>query len=105
MRPDQVLSMIGLATKAGKLVSGEYMTDKMIKTGKAYLVIVAEDASENTRKEFSDSCSYYHVPIVIYGTKESLGHAMGKQIRASLAVTEAGFAKEIMKRVELKTIE
>lgn len=105
MKPDQVLSMIGLAMKAGKLVSGEYMTDKMIKTGKAYLVVVAEDASENTKKEFSDACSYYRVPIVVYGTKESLAHALGKQIRASLAITDEGFANEIMKRVERKTVE
>ncbi len=102
MEPDRVLSMIGLAMKAGKLVSGEYMTEKTVKTGKAYLVIIAEDASANTKKDFSDSCSYYQVPIVIYGTKEDLGHAMGKQIRASLAITDEGFAKEIMKKVELE---
>ncbi|MBR1568451.1 MAG: ribosomal L7Ae/L30e/S12e/Gadd45 family protein [Lachnospiraceae bacterium] len=102
MGPDRVLSMIGLAMKAGKLVSGEYMTEKTVKTGKAYLVIIAEDASANTKKDFSDSCSYYQVPIVIYGTKEDLGHAMGKQIRASLAITDEGFAKEIMKKVELE---
>ena len=102
MEPDRVLSMIGLAMKAGKLVSGEYMTEKTVKTGKAYLVIIAEDASANTKKDFSDSCSYYQVPIVIYGTKEDSGHAMGKQIRASLAITDEGFAKEIMKKVELE---
>lgn len=100
MKPDKVLSMLGLATKAGKVVSGEFSTEKAIKSGKAYLVMVAEDASENTKKEFSDSCSYYQVPFVIYGTKETLGHCIGKQMRASLAVIDEGFGREIAKKME-----
>lgn len=100
MKPDKVLSMLGLATKAGKVVSGEFSTEKAIKSGNAYLVIVAEDASDNTKKEFSDSCSYYQVPFVIYGTKDSLGHCIGKQMRASLAVVDEGFGREIAKKME-----
>mgnify|MGYP003196020549 CR=1 FL=1 len=50
MKNNRVLSLIGLATKAGKTVSGEFSTEKSVKTGKGLLVIVAEDASENTKK-------------------------------------------------------
>ena len=46
-------SYIGLAKKSGRLVSGEYMVEKTIKEGKAELVIVAADASENTKKNFN----------------------------------------------------
>ena len=46
MKNNRVLSLIGLATKAGKTVSGEFSTEKSVKTGKGLLVIVAEDASE-----------------------------------------------------------
>ena len=52
MKNNRVLSLIGLATKAGKTVSGEFSTEKSVKTGKGLLVIVAEDASENTKKKF-----------------------------------------------------
>ena len=38
--------MLGLAMKAGKVVSGEFATDKSVKSGKAWLVIVSEDASK-----------------------------------------------------------
>ena len=48
MKQDKALAMIGLAQKAGKIVSGEFATEKAVKTGKAALVIVAGDASENT---------------------------------------------------------
>ena len=48
--------MLGLAMKAGKVVSGEFAVDKSIKEGSAFLVIIASDASDNTRKKFSNSC-------------------------------------------------
>ena len=49
---NKVLSLVGLATKAGKIASGEFSTEKSVKTGKGFLVLVAADASENTRKKF-----------------------------------------------------
>ena len=96
---DKIFSMIGMATKAGKTVSGEFATEKAVKTGKAYLVIVSEEASDNTKKMFRNMCTFYEVPMYVYGTKEDLGHSMGKAFRASLAVTDEGFAKSIEKRL------
>lgn len=100
MRMSKALSMISLATKAGKTKSGEFMTEKEVKEGNAYLVIVAADASENTKKKFKNMCDFYKVPIYFYGDKDTLGHAMGKEFRASLAVTDAGFAKGIRKHLD-----
>lgn len=100
MRQDKALSLIGLSTKAGKTVSGEFMTEREAKARRAYLVIVAGDASENTKKNFRNMCEYHKVPICFYGDKESLGHAMGKQFRASLAVLDEGFAKGILKKIQ-----
>ena len=97
----KVLNMIGLATKAGKTVSGEFSTEKAVKTGKAWLVIVSEEASDNTRKMFQNMCTYYKVPIYFFGKKEELGHAMGKEMRASLALLDAGFSKALVKQMEL----
>ncbi len=96
----KVLSLIGLATRARKTVSGEFSTEKAVKAFTAELVIVAEDASDNTKKLFSDKCSFYEVPCYIYGTKEQLGHTMGKELRASLAVTDPGFAQALCKLLD-----
>ena len=49
MARDRILNLIGLAMKAGKVVSGEFSVEKCIKSGKARLVIIATDASENTK--------------------------------------------------------
>ena len=99
MSHSKALSMIGLATKAGKVASGEFSTEKEVKSARAYLVIVAGDASENTKKKFRNMCSFYEVPIYFLSDKESLGRAMGKEYRACLAVQDENFAKAIMKEV------
>ena len=100
----KLYSLLGLAEKSKNLVSGELMTEKKVKSGKAYLVIVGEDASENTRKMFQNMCDFYHVPLYFYGTKEKLGHAMGKELRASLAVTDEGFAKAMREHLDARTV-
>ncbi len=97
---NKIFSMIGMAMKAGKVVSGEFSTEKAIKSGSAFLVIVSAEASENTKKMFRNMCTFYQVPMYAYGTKDELGHCMGKEFRASLAVTEEGFAKSIEKRLK-----
>ena len=96
----KVLNLLGLATRPGKTASGEFMTEKAIKSGKAYLVIVSEEASDNTKKMFENSCAYYKVPVYQFGMKEELGHAMGKEMRASLAVLDSGFAKALREKLD-----
>lgn len=96
------LSMVGLATRAGKTVSGEFATEKAIKERKARLVIVAEDASDNTKKLFKNKCEYYNIPIFICGTKEELGKVTGNMARASLAVIDSRFEKAIIDKLRVQ---
>ena len=105
MAQDKILSLLGLAAKAGKLVSGEFMTERAVKSGQACLVVVAADASANTKKMFLNMCSFYHVPIMEYGQKEVLGHAIGRQFRASLAVTDEGLARSVQEKKAAQTTE
>ena len=98
-RPDKVLSLLGLAMKAGKVASGETAAENAVKSGKAYLVIVANDASDNTRKHFYDMCVFRDIPFIQYSDKENLGRAIGKDLRSNLAVTDSGFADAIIKQV------
>ena len=99
MKQSKVESLLGLCMRAGRLASGEFAAESAVKDGSAWLVIVATNASGNTKKLFKDKCSFYEVPCFEYGTKEALGHAIGKEIRASIAVLDEGFAKSIMKHL------
>lgn len=100
MKQSKILSLIGIATRGRNIVSGEFSTEKSIKDGSACLVLIAEDASDNTKKKFKDKCSFYEVPCFVYESKENLGHAMGMQLRSSLAITDIGLANTIMKNLE-----
>ncbi len=97
---NKVLSLLGLACRARAVVSGEFSTESAVKSGKAKLCIIAVDASENTKKLFHDKCSYYGVPIIETGTKDELGKALGKEQRASAAVTDTSFAEGLIKKHE-----
>lgn len=99
LKPDKVLSMFGLAARGGNIVSGEFSTEKAVKGMQAYLVITAQDASQNTKKHFSDMCAYRNIPYFEYADKESLGNCIGKEFRASLAVTDKNLAGAIMKKL------
>ena len=57
MKQSKVLSSLGLATKAGQTQSGEFCTEMAVKKGRAFLVIIAQDASENTKKMFMNMCT------------------------------------------------
>ena len=46
-------------------------------------------------------CTYYKVPIYLFGTKDELGHAMGQEFRASLSVEDAGFARSMVERMNI----
>ena len=51
MQNNRILSGLGLAQKAGCIASGEFAVEKAVKGGLACVVIVAEDASDNTKKK------------------------------------------------------
>lgn len=84
------------------LVSGEFQTETAVKNGSAVLVIIAEDASQNTKKLFHNKCTFYEVPVYEYGTKKALGQAIGKDCRSSMAVCDAGLANALKKKLEEK---
>ena len=50
---------------------------------------------------FRNMCSFYQVPMYLYESKETLGRAIGKQYRASLAVLDEGFAKSLIEKLKI----
>ena len=97
--------MIGIAAKSGNVVSGEFSTEKAVKSGHAYLVIVSEEASDNTTKMFTNMTEFYEVPMYRFGTKEELGRCIGKEFRASLAITDENLANAVESKLKLSKTE
>lgn len=102
---DRIYSFLGLAMKAGRLVSGEEACEKAAKQGKAELVIIAQDASPNTKKKFSDKCDFRDINTRIFGHKELIGRYIGKEERAVVAILDKGFAKRMVEFIDRKDSE
>lgn len=92
MKVDKALSALGMAMRAGKLATGDEIVLKAVRANKAKLVIIAGDASDNTKKKFRDKCTSYDVPLMEVYDRVSLGRAIGKAERVVLAVTDVQFA-------------
>ena len=100
MNQNRALSMLSIAAKAGKVVSGGFLTEKAIQEGDAFFVIIAENASNNTQKKFMDKCNYYHIPCKIVFDSQVLGKQIGKQERTVLAITDQGLAKQVADKLD-----
>jgi len=88
-------TMLGFAQKAGKLASGEEGCRGNAKQGKAVLIILATDASANTKDTIRGIAAQYQVQLVEWGEKDALGSCIGKASRAAIAVLDQHFAREI----------
>lgn len=94
----KLISLISMSKKAGRLKAGEFAAEEAIASGKARLVIVAEDASDNTKKKFENKSKTMEVPIVFFGKKEELGAAIGKELTAGIAICDDGLAKAFLNK-------
>lgn len=101
LKQNKVYSLLGLAMRGRNLVSGEFQTIDAVKNGSAMLVIIAEDASDNTKKLFTNKCKFYEVPSFVFGTKDELGRAIGKEERSSVGICDEGLANAIIKQLEM----
>ncbi|GAA6820646.1 YlxQ family RNA-binding protein [Helicobacter pylori] len=100
MMKEKIVNFLGLAMRAGKVKTGESVIINEIKKHRIQLVIIAEDASENTKKIIQNKCESYHISFRIFGTRSELGQALGKVERVNVGITDQGFAKKLLSMIE-----
>ncbi|MDF2699495.1 MAG: ribosomal protein L7ae [Haloplasmataceae bacterium] len=93
------LNLLGLANKAGKILTGEDNILNNVRNNKAKLVIVATDASDNTKKQYRDKCSFYNVAYVETGTIKEISSAINKINRVAVGVCDDGFKKGLLAKI------
>ncbi|MDD6309308.1 MAG: ribosomal L7Ae/L30e/S12e/Gadd45 family protein [Clostridia bacterium] len=89
--------MIGLSVKAGKVVFGSEQAVMLLRTGRLPLIIIAEDASERTKKLIRDKSASFNGKWIAYGTVEALSRTTGKNRVAVLGIRDKGLAEAILK--------
>ena len=88
---EKLSNMLGLAQRAGKLISGEELVIKAVQSGQARLVFLANDAGRN--------CNYYNIEVSTVFNALELSMAIGKP-RKTVAVVDAGFSKKMRTLME-----
>lgn len=83
---------MGLAMKAGKCSAGDFICEKLIKSGEARLAALDTSASQNTKERYRGMCARAGIPLLEI---EDMGTPIGKPDRMIAAVTDEGFAKMI----------
>lgn len=101
MNESKIISLLGIAKKAGKTVSGTDMTVESIRNKKSSvrLILLAADASANTVKRITNTSEYYGIPVIRMGCgKSELARVTGSTSEISvIGITDDGFAKAMQK--------
>ena len=96
-KEEKLLSLLGFAARARKLIAGTDLTRDGVRRGSVIIAVVAGDASENTKKRITDAGSYYETDVVLTGISSAeIGHRIGKPGAAAVVgVTDMNFANGI----------
>ena len=96
---ERILGIIGLARRAGKLAVGEAAVKDAIRRSRAQLVIISEDASENTKKSVKNSCAFYNIDYVEAGNMIETGRFAGVRAAAAVSLNDYNFAKAVSDKI------
>lgn len=95
MSNQKIYQLLALCQKGRNVISGEFSVKQAVLSNEAYLVIVTEDASENTKKLFNDKCSFRNIECLIWGTRSEMGYMLGKEERVAAAILDKKLAEKI----------
>lgn len=97
---DHVLNTLGLARRSGNLAIGEEPVTEAVKSRKAKVVFLASDAAENTAQRtarLAAECGT--LLLTLPHDKSQVGFSLGRSTCAMLAVTDAGLAASVVKKL------
>ncbi|MBR4182199.1 MAG: ribosomal L7Ae/L30e/S12e/Gadd45 family protein [Lachnospiraceae bacterium] len=97
---DRFRSALSMAAKAGKVASGETGAENAIKSGKAVFCIIAEDATDNTKKKFKNMCINRKTDWCFYSDRASIGGAIGREFRSVAVITDNNLAQLVRAKIE-----
>ena len=94
MSKPKLWNSIGLAMRAGRVVSGDFAAEKAVKGGRSHLVLLDALASAKTIERYRGYASRAGVPVILI---ENMGRAIGRPAHMVAVVTDAGMAQMILK--------
>ncbi len=99
---NKLKSMFSLCKRSGNLLSGDVQVTNALSKKLAHLIIIIDDASENTVKTFTNKSHHYKIPCIKFGDRVEINYAIGTENKAVFAVTDENFAKRIQELITLE---
>ena len=100
MSGNNVLSMLGLALRGGRLAVGEEPSALAAKAGQARLLLTSSDAAGNTLRRAEHLAEEGHcLHLTLPFSKAELGGALGRGSAAVAALTDTGLAAAVAERL------
>ena len=97
---EHILSMLGLALKAGRVEVGEEPVGAAARAKKARVIFVAQDAAPSSvRRAQSFARTGSTLCVTLPADKDALGRSLGRSSVAMCAVTDIGFAESLVKKL------
>lgn len=95
---NKALSYLALARKGGMAELGEEPVGAAARAGKAYVILVASDASDHTwRRAKSFAAGTEQQCVRLDSTKDEMGFAIGRTSLAIAAITDVQLALALVK--------
>ena len=95
----KIYSMLGIAKKGGNISIGFDATEIDIEKKKSFLIIIASDASDKTKKNIKFICDKYNCAYIEFGEKEILGRSLGRKVVSVLSVNDKNIASYLLNNV------
>ena len=94
---DRICGLLGLATRAGKIVFGTEACISSIEKKKVKLLIIAKDSSDRTKMNFKGICNKENIPLIELLTIDDISKSIGKTNKVIVGITDVNFSKEMLK--------
>lgn len=90
-----MIKNLGLAFRAGKVVSGTDTVIEKLRKKQLYLILLASDASDNTKKKINDKAKTYGTKVIETYDSQTISISIGKSNIKVIGITDEGFSKII----------
>ena len=97
---DRILSLLGFAKKAGKLITGTNAVLRSILYGEACIVIVNKNAGKSVKEKFKRLCLENDIKFYVFGSEDEFERATGENNKVIYSVCDAGFSNKLVQLIE-----
>ncbi|MCR3758547.1 ribosomal L7Ae/L30e/S12e/Gadd45 family protein [Clostridium felsineum] len=92
---NKFLQFLGIAKKAGKIVEGYNKCEELLSKKRAYLILLATDISENSKKKFENYALQRNIDVVNEFSSSELGNILGSESIKVICIVDKKISEKL----------